>query len=626
MIKQRKESFLKILLLLLCVFLSKTHTYAQKDILLYATDFKDWGAVNSTESSASVSCTGGGEGFVVFAKPTIDPSSGKYCSNNSTNYIQFKPFTFISGGVVEVTVNVNKNGKTQTISGVTTTSGTLVATPATYPNATPTTITNTVFTSGKDYGTYTFAFQFSDSGTKTIKIDGNAKCGEIDITGIKVYSGVGAVPYVASTNYPQSPADGHTLRGNVGGAENSGVPVNSLVSVKAWNIGTHDVKLSIEGADAVKFSLVDDPTNGFALQADGTLIMSNAKATTGAPVNINFTPSVLAGISSALLKIEEIGGSSSPYYVNLTGLTGNATPQILTDTSTVAFWGSPISSTTKNLNLAGLNLSSDVTISISGTGASKFSVSPLSIPKQTALNGTAVKVTYTGDINSPTNDAAVLEIKSAGAPTVYVPLKGYTLDSRPEMLELKFAVSPAGAGIVKASPAGTMYLKGTTVAASVTPETGYSISYWDDAAGNHASSRSFRVTDRKQGLITIFLVKNTGGVVVTPSSSYVAFAPDELNNQLTSTGFLARWASLIDTDETTNPVTKYTVVIYDENGVELSRTDAGLTNSFSVTGLTPGAFYSYSVIATKTDLSTKTTPRVGLLQTTPIPTPFSCGN
>lgn len=575
-------------------------------ITRYQTEFTDWDDVVSSSSSMFAIAQNGGAGFSILkaeVKPAISVASNLGVFNiTSTGGFTSKPIDFLGGGnlIVEVVTSSNRTlTLTEKNSGAAGIVGTYEA--QAMPAAT---ISGNAATLVSGAGIYKINFALAAgtfTGTKTLSLMTNG--GGVSILNVTICSGAGATPVL--TTYPM-PEVTRVLSAPIGGNTFA-----EAIQVHGYNLAG-DVTLSIEGPDRGYFSL---PLTSVAA----------ATVQNGKNVGVVYKSSVSPKIHSALLKIESPG--ADPVYVKLTGIsTPVATmPQILADTSTIAFWGSPISSTTKTLQLAGLNLTDNVTVSLTGASSSKFSVSPLVIQKQTALNGTALNITYTGDINFPTTDVAMLELKSTGAPTVYVPLKGYTLDSRPELLELKFVISPNGSGVVSATPVGTMYLKGTTVAASVIPETGYSISYWDDAAGNHSSNRSFRVTDRKQGVITVFLVKNDDGGAVLPSSSYVAFAPDESNNQLTGTGFLARWASLNDSDEATNPVSKYTVVIYDENGVELSRTDTGLTNTYLVTGLTPGAFYSYSVIATKVDATTKITPRVGLLQTTPTVIPFSCG-
>jgi hypothetical protein len=639
--------------------------FAQKDILLYSSDITKWGAINGSGASADdVSpATGEGEGFKLAGKPVVNPSGtllgdvGFFThSSGTTTVLEFPPFTFIAGGAIEILIipSTTSNSRNLSIPGA---NAVMIEGPVPTPQGgrydrigigTGTTIStnmmganNTTLDPSK-VGVYhngsswissggdkpyivTFRFPATFTGRQVIKLGENDWHKDIAIGGIKVFTAVGTTPYVASTNYPQAPSGGLVMKGTVGGAAQSGTVVNNPINIKGWNIGANDVKLTIMGDDAVKFSFIDDAINGFALQPDGSLIVSNAKVTTasGTPIDVKFTPSVRTGISNALLKIEEIGGTSSPYIVSLTGLTGGVNPQILADTATVAFWGSLISKNTKTIDIAGINLMGDVTLSITGADAEKFSCSTFLIPKQTALNGASVAITYTADISESTANA-VLEIKSNGAATVYVPLAGYTSYDKPEMLELKFVVSPAGSGLVAVSPKGTSYLKGAIVTAEVIPEMGYSISYWSDAAGNHSSKRTFRVTDTKQGTITIVLVKNQG-IITGPSSWYVAYSPDETKGQINANGFLAQWTTLHDTDETTNPVVRYEVVVYDSSNAEISRINAGIANSIQVNGLTQGNFYRYEVVAVKTDNTKKTTDRLGTIQTTTTPIQIICG-
>lgn len=577
-------------------------------ITQYESEFTDWDDVVSSSGDALPIGGGAGAGFSILkaeVKPTTSVAGNLGVFNlTSSGGFTTKPIEFLGGGNVIVEVVASGNKKltlTEKNSGAAGIIGTYVvqAMPAA-------TISGNVATLVSGTGIYKINFALAAgtfTGTKTLSLMSDG--GGVSILNVTICSGAGVNPVL--TTYPM-PNVTRTLSATVGGNTAS-----TVVQLYGYNL-TADAVLSIEGPDKGYFSL---PVSTVAA----------ASAANGKNVGVVYKSSVLPSIHSAKLKVESPG--ATPIYVPLYGISTPTatTPKILADTSTIAFWTSLVENQVRTLNLAGVNLTGNVTMSITGSGANNFTLNKSSISASEAAGGSSVDITYIADTKVSSVNA-VLEIKSTGAPTVYIPLMASTSAQRPELYELKFEVAPAGSAVLTVSPTGTtQYPKGTVVNVLVTPETGYAISYWSDAAGNKSSKRSFTVSSKKNGTIIVNLVKlgctNCNPITAT---TYVAYTPNETANEVSSNAFMARWAPLKDADELSNPVVKYEVVLYNEQGTEISRFNAGTSTNYSVTGLTAGVFYKYAVVATKQDATTKTTPNVGSIQTTPPPAVFSCGN
>lgn len=626
------KSFIKSSVLMSMLALT-TAAFGQKDILLYSTDFKDWGAVDGSGASSSdvLPCTKGGEGFYLLGKPTLDPTTGTLSFANSTCYIETKSFDFISGAVVEVefyssSTNAREITLSETVSQVkldytdyvdgaakitdgyvgntmmAVSSSNISTTPEDDRNVILPAIRNGEWQSGSKFKnpkvastTYVVSFNLpSVTGAKTIKVQGMNK--DVYIKSLKIYTSVGTTPYVASPSYPNAGADGTktsvglALQGAVGGAQVSG-----NVDVKGFNL-TGDVTFSVVGPDAAKFTL-------------GATSMSAADAMAGTnTVAVNFTPSVKAGNANALLKISS---SSNDYYVNLIGATGSGDPQIVASTSVLNFWTSLIATTTQTLDVSGLNLTGPITATLTGEGASRFSLSTTEITLADATKGTTLDITFTGDIKAgelPAN----LVLSSAGAQSVTVPLNGVTSLLRPVMYPLEFDVNPSGTAYVETNPGGTIFKEGTQVTVTVTLEKGYKISRWQDASGNTKSTRLFVVSESKNTMsgdpITVFTEigqQSEGGDDPVEVSGLVAL---EASN-VTADGLTANWTTQ---DGNANG---YIVTVTDANGNVVATEQAASTStSVAISGLEENTLYYYTVEGTGTE-GTVTTEKVGGFRT-----------
>lgn len=575
-----KKNLCRVALALFFVLTLPFTAQAQKEILLYSTDFTDWNAIAEDDAKdADLNCGGvGGSGFIVAkaSKPVLTPSGASFCFNSSTSGLTFRPFTFISGGAVEITVNVSKNNKTLTLSGATILSSTIDAQPTTpLPIST---IAGATFTSGKNYGTQTITYIISGSGSQTLKLSSTAKCGEIDLKSIKVYSGVGSVPYVVCTDYPQAPASGLSLSGtSTGGA------VTKNLNIKAYNI-TSDVTFTFSGTGATRFS-----------STSMTIPVASAKL--GTTVPITFTPSVKPGIANAIATFTSTG-VTSPYPVSLTGLTATgAAPEILADTATIPFYALTVSEVTNTLNIAGVSLTGDITLALSGPNASQFVLSTTSYTKADATVGKTLTITYTGDGTFPSTQTARLTISSPGAASVKIPLVGYTTETKPTLYDLSFVVDPLGSGIVSTSPHGTKFANNTKVNVTVTPEKGYYVTKWSDIGISGKTARTIQVGDKHKGQITITLSNTcntcdcTPGGCATPTGALVAY--DVPQSQITDNSLAVSWSAVTG-------ATGYLVTVYNaDNSIKTTiPINSGTTTSTTITGLDKYTAYKYSVETT----------------------------
>ena len=596
------------------VSVASVNAFAQyNDIMLYSTDFSvsdGWTDMSSTGSSDALSQ----KGFSIVAKPVFNASgttnngnfTGYIASQNSTSTITTPTFTFISGGMIEMDLDVAKNGKGFTLSAasgsISNIQGTIVSQAEPIPTkaSDQASFSGATFKTGKNYGAYKIRYTFDGSGDISFKLASTSKEAEVNIASMTVYTGVGSVPYVASPSYPNAGDDGSkstvglTLSGAVGGNV-----VTGPIDIKGYNL-SGPVSISFVGKDAAKFS-VDQTT------------LDAATAMAGTNVTVSFKTSVKSGVASALMKLS---GGSADYYVNVYGSSGSGNPEIVASASPLNFWTSLIATTTQSLDVSGLNLTGPITASITGAGADRFTLSTTSIPAV----GTTLDITFTGDIKAgelPAN----LVLSSPGAQTVTVPLTGVTSLLRPVMYPLTFDVSPSGTAYVETNPGGTVFLEGTQVTVTVTLESGYKVARWQDASGNTRSTRVFVVSESKNTMsgdpITVFTEKGQqqeGGGDPVEVKGLVAL---EATN-ITANSMTANWTSQ---DGNANG---YIVTVTDASGnVVATQQAASTATSVEISGLEENTLYYYTVEGTGTE-GTVTTEKVGGFKT-PSTTVKVCG-
>ncbi len=597
------------------VSVASVNAFAQyNDIMLYSTDFSvsdGWTDMSSTGSSDALSQ----KGFSIVAKPVFNASgttnngnfTGYIASQNSTSTITTPTFTFISGGMIEMDLDVAKNNKGFTLSAasgsISNIQGTIVSQAEPIPTkaSDQASFSGATFKTGKNYGAYKIRYTFDGSGDISFKLASTSKEAEVNIASMTVYTGVGSVPYVASPSYPNAGDDGSkstvglTLSGAVGGNV-----VTGPIDIKGYNL-SGPVSISFVGKDAAKFSV--DQTS-----------LDAATAMAGTNVTVSFKTSVKSGVASALMKLS---GGSADYYVNVYGSSGSGNPEIVASASPLKFWTSLIATTTQSLDVSGLNLTGPITASITGAGADRFTLSTTSIPAV----GTTLNITFTGDIKAgelPAN----LVLSSPGAQTVTVPLTGVTSLLRPVMYPLTFDVSPSGTAYVETNPGGTVFLEGTQVTVTVTLESGYKVARWQDASGNTRSTRVFVVSESKNTMsgdpITVFTEKGQqqeGGGDPVEVKGLVAL---EATN-ITANSMTANWTSQ---DGNANG---YIVTVTDASGnVVATQQAASTATSVEISGLEENTLYYYTVEGTGTE-GTVTTEKVGGFKT-PSTTVKVCGS
>ncbi|MBR6078248.1 MAG: fibronectin type III domain-containing protein [Paludibacteraceae bacterium] len=597
------------------VSVASVNAFAQyNDIMLYSTDFSvsdGWTDMSSTGSSDALSQ----KGFSIVAKPVFNASgttnngnfTGYIASLNSTSTITTPTFTFISGGMIEMDLDVAKNNKGFTLSAasgsISNIQGTIVSQAEPIPTkaSDQASFSGATFKTGKNYGAYKIRYTFDGSGDISFKLASTSKEAEVNIASMTVYTGVGSVPYVASPSYPNAGDDGSkstvglTLSGAVGGNV-----VTGPIDIKGYNL-SGPVSISFVGKDAAKFSV--DQTS-----------LDAATAMAGTNVTVSFKTSVKSGVASALMKLS---GGSADYYVNVFGSSGSGNPEIVASASPLNFWTSLIATTTQSLDVSGLNLTGPITASITGAGADRFSLSTTSIPAV----GTTLDITFTGDIKAGELPASLV-LSSPGAQTVTVPLTGVTSLLRPVMYPLTFDVSPSGTAYVETNPGGTVFLEGTQVTVTVTLESGYKVARWQDASGNTRSTRVFVVSESKNTMsgdpITVFTEKGQqqeGGGDPVEVKGLVAL---EATN-ITANSITANWTAQ---DGNANG---YIVTVTDASGnVVATQQAASTATSVEISGLEENTLYYYTVEGTGTE-GTVTTEKVGGFKT-PSTTVKVCGS
>lgn len=600
------------------------------ELPLYNTDFSDWTARPYSGSSGDVLiASGGGAGFTVPADATIDPTTGKLWIEGSTSarWLTTKTFNLLPGGtgvVIELDVELNNYSSNDVFQILAPTAASQVAVlkfdyisgAVNYSNliagstflGSGSTLDQSkigvwfpgqyVFLPKNCVGRATIAFFIPGiTGNQAFRIFELRK--QMPLHGIRICNSVGTQKLVVSTDYLKCDDDAIGL--SIIGTKGSSTPVSKTLNIKAWNI-TAPITMSIMGADSGSFSL---PVK--------TITQANALA--GQLVSVEFIPSVVAGVHNAQLKLSSIGASD--YCVNLTGLTQTGfTPEIIADTATIPFWTSLIATTTNTIKIAGINLTGNISLSLSGTSANQFSISTNSIPQSNGIANENITIKYLGDINVKTQTANLV-ITSPGAATKTIPLMGVTSELKPNLRNLNFIISPAGSGYVKTNPQGTRFLHGSKIEVSAIPESGYRLERWGDGKASNHTTRTITLTDLTQGTITVYFASSTQNPPAVQSPSFVAYVPIGI----TDTAFTVSWTTVPD-------ATGYLVTLYDKFGGDFINTfpvSSGSTNSILITGLTPGKFYSYKVETTGGITPAKRTSIVGPYQTTGGVSTYNCG-
>ena len=616
-----------------------TAAFGQKDILLYSTDFTDWGAVDGSSASSSdvLSGTQGGAGFSIMGRPVVDPATGTLSFGNSSCYIETKKFDFVSGAVIEVEFYANaSNAREITLSETVTqvkldytdyvdgtakiTDGyignTMMAVASSNISTTPEDDRNVIlpairngewqagskFKNPKYQGaTYTVSFNMpSVVGEKSIQISGMNK--DVFIKSLKIYTSVGTTPYVASPSYPNAGADGSKASSGLAvQALPGGNVVDANVDIKAYNI-TSPVSLSIIGDGAAQFSLTQT-----------TIDASAALAGTSIPVK--FTSTSTSSISQALLVISAAGAEN--YYVNLLGQSGTGNPEIIADNSLLKFYTFQTGRVTQTIDVSGLSLTGPITATLSD---GNFSVPSSEISLYNALKGSKLKVTFTGDIVEGTKDAT-LTLSSPGAADVVIPLQGVTTLEKPHVYPISFVANPAGSAAIKHTPGGSQFLEGEKITVTVTPNTGYNIVSWSDNAG---STKKTRVITATMTTPAVIIVNLSTSAPVGPSggggagSSFVARPA----TNVTANSLTANWSAA--TNSVSGATTTYTVTLYDAAGNQVDQQQVGTALTAQFTGLSSYTPYYYQVRSTSTDEGQTETNKVGPFYTVD-DTVYVCG-
>ncbi len=554
----------------------------------YHTDFSDWGTVSGGSSSGDYATipSGGGAGFII--QGGVSVSSSGMISANSGRTAEFPSFNFINGGNVTFVVEVGSSNRNLILRPIE--SG---MTWSLTPNGGTTTTGsgNSVALAKNATYTVTYTYPASFNGNKTLILEVPQTS---TVKGITVCSNPGTTPIITTTPMPNVQ---QSMSAPIGGNTDM-----KVIQIKGFNL-TGDVTLSVEGDYAGYFSLSTE-----------TMDMTSAMA--GTNLGITYTSSSLSSIHDAKLKISSPGAAD--VYVPLMGvslpITGT-TPVILASDEPISFVASRINTQTLKLNVAGVNLTGDITATISGIDKNFFSPQIQTITKLNATGGTTISITYTGDIYVNIHEA-LLTLSSPGAQDVRINLFGETTEFRPEMYSIRFMVSPSGSGIIKQSLAGTSFKKGTVLTVTATPEPGYKLVRWNDGLGGTSLVRNFTMNSDK-GTIIVYFEKGTTSPPPPTNGDFNVYPP----TNIAQTSMNISWDAVTGANS-------YIVTVYDEDGNVVGSPLAGFTITNTIlSGLTPNTLYKYGVTAVMPNpIDNKTTLIIGPFRTLQVANPtYNCG-
>ena len=426
-------------------------------------------------------------------------------------------------------------------------------------------------------GKQRFAFSFSTSQ-------------DYYMIGLIIETGVGTVPVIATIPHKDVIQNFSAVAG--------GNETSNTIQVKGYNL-TGDVSMEIIGANAQLFSV---PSNSISL----------SEALAGKDIVISYKSSVMIATHQAQLKLSSPGASD--VFINLVGNSTPTTssPTITTPATTYLFATGIIGTATNEVNVTGVNLTGNITLSITGANAGQFSLSSATVSPGIAMStGLPVTITYQGFFQAPVTQTAKLILSSPGATSVEINLTGKTFINNPTMYTLVTGVSPTGSGYVIKNPSGTSFPSGTVVKITALPETGYKFVRWDDIA---SSSLVRNITMNENKNINAIFEIGSGGGGEEPTGGLIAYSP--LPATITTTGFTARWTSVTGAPN-------YTITVFDGTTPVVTQTVS--SNNYNVTGLSPGTTYSYQVKANTTN--GETSEIVGPFQTTKNPVgSVNCGD
>lgn len=573
----RKRNF-TLFVFLFCLGLFQL--FAQKDILMYSSDFTDWPAKDySTALSTDVNFLHAinSTTFSAINRPIVHPAEA---IGGKTGYISFggssgatlsvSNLPFISGGcvVVEVCHSTTSSGRTLTLTANGSSAGIFsefTVTPT--MGSIPTSVSGNVANFGRPaaaYGIYEVTYYLPPSiNGDRVKLDFTESSNNLNICSIKIYSGVGPVPYIVNTSSQTLLQKPMYFKGILGGPK-----VTNSIKIKSYNF-TSDVSLSIVGQDSLRFRL---PVNS----------LNFAQTSIGCNVNVEYIPSNSLGNHKAKLRLSAPGVEDR--YVDLVGVTStNTSPELIVSSDTIPFWTSLIKPVSYSINILGANLTDNVHCSITGVNSSSFTINVKDVSAEEAFNNKEIAITYLGRIAEGIDNANLL-ITSVGADTVLVPLKGITTLLLPKLYPLSFEANPKGSAVIETSPRGNRFPEGTKVSVKVTPEAGCKMYYWSDGKSGALTSRTVPVSNIKNGLITVNLKPTESATVIEPIL-LLAYQP----TNITTNSFTASWSAIAG-------ASNYTVTVYEGSNVHGTPIMVN-TNTAIITGLNPGISYSYKVKA-----------------------------
>lgn len=543
-------------------------------ITRYTTDFSDWITQSgpSSQNQFNMITEGGGVGFQLEGGVSVhntsftDPACGQGISaTNASRRIMFPSFNFIAGGVVSFDVQRGASSDrgvsiTPSVSGMTWT----VIDKTTGSTVISGTGSATGSSDLKKNGNYTIIFTYPASFTGDQNLSftvPQTSC----VKSMSVCTNPGSNCQL-STN----PMQGNTINFL---AEVGGKTKIQYIDLKGFNL-TGDVQVAISGGDAGRFTIPNS-------------VITKAIAMGATVIPVTYTSSVLAGAHDAVITFTS-AGCATPISINLHGssIPVGGGCALTTSTSTLIFATRLIMTATNTIVISGVNLTGNVSLSLTGANPAQFSLSQTTVPSaQANASGKAVTITYTGGTAVGTHNANL--VITNGSCSVTVPLIGNTMNYIPYMYTLTTIAQPPTGGTITTNIAGPQYPSGTIVKLTAVAEAGYKFVRWSDIS-SYSPTRNITMNANKT-IIAIFEPSTAGG----SKGDLEAYNITSAN----ATGFTANWKAVTG-------ATQYTIKVYeqDANGQPgtLAKTQTATGTSVTITGLTTGKAYFYQVEANST--------------------------
>ena len=235
--------------------------------------------------------------------------------------------------------------------------------------------------------------------------------------------------------------------------------VNPTSLTFTGNVGeTYTKTFTVTGANL--YSDVTISKSGSAVYSVSPTTLTAAQAMAGAQITVTYSPTT-SGTQTGTITIASSGAESKT--VSLSG-TSQKVPTLSVDPASLSFSTTVGNAVTQTFVVTGANLTSNISLSLTGTDFDFFALDKMSIVKSAATSGVTVTVTY--DPDEAGSHTASVVLTSDGAESKTVALTGTaqeparTITLNPTSLSFE---TVAGTPVSK-----TFFLQGTNLNSNVT--------------------------------------------------------------------------------------------------------------------------------------------------------------